>query len=61
MDGYQENIKDYKKMLIAWKSKLVLELRKQLQYNNFKTEIKTELGKSAQFTKLKSDESETKF
>jgi hypothetical protein len=27
MDGNQENIKDHKKMLIAWTSKLVLELR----------------------------------
>lgn len=61
MDGNQENIKDHKKQLIAWTQRLIQELRTQLSYHNFATDIKNELGKSAQFMKLKDDERSNKI
>lgn len=61
MDGNQENIKDHKKLLIGWTQKLITELRTQLQYHGFQTDIKNELGKSAQFMKLKEDERSNKI
>ena len=61
MDGNQENIKDHKRMLVTWTQRLTQNLRHNLSYQEFATEIKNELGKTAAFQKLKDDERSNKI
>ena len=48
-------------MLVTWTQRLTQNLRHNLSYQEFATEIKNELGKTAAFQKLKDDERSNKI